>query len=401
LIKQSAEAGGPMIDVAATPLSRPDRPEPDEHTWPHVLLLIDQFDRILGGGERVLLEIARHLPKHRFRASILTLSLHPDSPALTCPPCPIYLLPVGRILSFRGIRSSLALGRFLESKNIQIVQTFFASADLWGGFVTKAMSRAKLVWFLRDMGFQRNRKQQLAYRLISGFPDAIFAVSEQVRKQSITADRIGPTRIMTIHNGLSPENWGRRPRNPKGGDELHITTVGNVRRVKGHDLFIYAAAQIRSFFPQATFSIVGDVLEPDFHLELQRLSETLGLQDSLRFLSGNVDIAQHLAQSDIFVLASRTEGFPNVIIEAMASSLPVIATGVGGNSEAVKHGLTGLIVPPEDIAALKDAIVWMITNHSKAQTMGDIGRTIVINEFTTLQMMSKITRAYQSLLSKG
>lgn len=388
-----------MIDVAATPLSQPDRPEPDQHAWPHVLLMIDQFDRILGGGERVLLEIARQLPKHQFRASILTLSLHPDSPALTGPPCPIYLLPLGPSFSFRGIRSSLALSRFLKSKNIQIVQTFFASADLWGGFVTKSLSRAKLVWFLRDMGFQRSRKQQLAYRLVSGFPDAVFAVSEQVRKQSIDTDGIPPTRIITIHNGLSPENWNHPLRNNR--DKPHVTTVGNVRRVKGQDLFIQAAAQIHSILPKASFSIVGDVLEPDFYLELERLSRALGLQGNLRFLSGNVEIAKHLAHSDIFVLASRSEGFPNVIIEAMASSLPVIATAVGGNSEAVKHGLTGLIIPPEDVGALKDAMVWMITNPSLAQTMGDMGRTVVIEEFTTVQMMGSIAAAYRSLLSKS
>lgn len=390
-----------MIEVAATPLKRTDRVEPEEPDWPLVLLVIDQFDRILGGGERVLLDIARNLPTQGFRASILTLSLHPDSPALTCPPCPIYLLPVERILSFRGLRSSLALGRFLESKNVQIVQTFFASADLWGGLVTKGASRAKLVWFLRDMGFQRTKKQQLGYRLISRFPDAVFAVSDEVRRRSINTDRISPARITTIHNGLSLENWHYSLRDRKERGEYHVTTVGNIRRVKGQDLFVRAAAQIRSLFPQATFSIVGEVLEPEFYLDLQRLSSELGLQGALHFLSGNVDIAKHLARSDIFVLASRSEGFPNAIIEAMASSLPVIATDVGGNSEAVKHDLTGLIIPPENIDALKDAMVWMMTNPCSAQTMGDLGRKTVLREFTAEQMMRKITDVYRSLLSTG
>jgi glycosyltransferase involved in cell wall biosynthesis len=390
-----------MIEVAALPDDRSDRREPDEHTWPHVLLLIDQFDRILGGGERVLLKIARNLPKYRFRASILTLSLHPDSPALSRPPCPIYVLPLERALSFRGIHSSLVLSRFLNSKNIQLVQTFFASADLWGGLVAKVMSRAKLVWFLRDMGFQRTIKQKFTYRLISRFPDAVFAVSEQVRRRSIDSDRIAPARIMTIHNGLCPAEWEHPPRGLKSADEFHITTVGNVRRVKGQDLFLEAAAEIRLSFPNARFSIVGDILEPDFYLDLLRQTEALNLKGSLQFMSGNVDIAKHLAQSDLFVLASRTEGFPNVILEAMASSLPVVATDVGGNSEAVKHGASGLIVPPADPGALTNAIRWMMSNPALAQSMGDAGRSIVVKEFTTFEMMSKITGAYRSLLSRG
>lgn len=388
-----------MIELAATPLSRLGRPDPDQHTRPHVLLLIDQLDRILGGGERVLLEIARQLPNHGFRASILTLSLDPRSPALTGPPCPIYLLSVGRVLSFRGVRCSLALSRFLESENVQIVQTFFVSSDLWGGFVTKTMSSSRLVWSLRDMGFQRSRKQRIAYRLTSGFPDAVFAVSQQVRKQAIHADRVVPARVMTIHNGLSAEAWDHPARTSKAGDQFHITTVGNVRRVKGHDQFIRAASEILASFPRLTFSIVGQVLEPDYQLELQQMSEALKLRNNLRFLSGDIDLKEHLAQSDLFVLASRSEGFSNVILEAMASSLPVIATNVGGNPEAVRHGISGLIVPPGDVGALVNAMSSMISNPSLAQSMGENGRDIVAREFTTAKMMSQIAGAYRGLLS--
>jgi hypothetical protein len=103
-----------MIEIAAIPVDDPGQPLPDGRAGPHVLILIDQLDRILGGGERIALQIARHLPNCGFRTSILTLSLHPDSPALNRPPCPIYVLPVKRVFSFRGIRSSLALGKFLR-----------------------------------------------------------------------------------------------------------------------------------------------------------------------------------------------------------------------------------------------------------------------------------------------
>ena len=390
-----------MIEVAVTPREQQNRSEPGASTWPHVLLLIDQLDRTLGGGERILLQIAEHLPRYRFRVSILTFSLHPDSPALSRPPCPIYVLPVQRVISLRGLRGSLALSRFLKSENIQIVHSFFASADLWGGFVARALSRSKLVWSLRDMGFQRNRQQRLGYRLMSGFPDAVFAVSERVRKQAIDVDRIPPGRILTIYNGLSTAEWDHPSRAPRRADRFHITTVGNLRRVKGHDIFVEAAAQVRLLFPNATFSIVGDVLEPDFELELRGRVEELDLQNNLRFLPGSINLPEHLAQCDLFVLASRSEGFPNVLIEAMASSLPVVATDVGGNAEAVVNGESGLIVPSEAVGALVDAIVWIVSRPDRAQAMGASGRNLVIEKFTTSQMMTRIAGAYRSLLSEA
>jgi glycosyltransferase involved in cell wall biosynthesis len=388
-----------MIEIAAIPVDDPGQPLPDGRAGPHVLILIDQLDRILGGGERIALQIARHLPNCGFRTSILTLSLHPDSPALNRPPCPIYVLPVKRVFSFRGIRSSLALGKFLRYNNIQIVQTFFSSADLWGGFIAKTLSSSKLVWSLRDMGFQRTSKQRLAYRVISGFPDAVFAVSNQVRNESIFRDRIDPGRIVTIHNGVSPEGWPARLMPETSRNAFHVTTVGNIRRIKGHDLFIEAAAQIRNSFPDVTFSIVGDVLEHHFYRDLERRLELLGFHEKFRILSGNIDIPKHLAQSDLFVLPSRSEGFPNAVIEAMASALPVIATDAGGSAEAVRNGGSGLIVPQGDSTALADAISWMISNPSRSRKMGETGRNIVLQEFTTSQMTAKIASVYRSLIS--
>jgi glycosyltransferase involved in cell wall biosynthesis len=212
-------------------------------------------------------------------------------------------------------------------------------------------------------------------------------------------DRIDPRRVVTVYNGLDLSNWGGAVKPAKPADEFLITTVGNIRRVKGHDIFIRAAARIVSRFPKASFSIAGDVLEQDYFLELQALIRELNLSGKFIFAGGVADLREHLSAADIFVLPSRSEGFSNALVEAMAASLPIVATGVGGNAEAVEDGVNGLIVPSDDVDALADAMLRLISNPLEAKAMGAAGREIAANRFTIEAMMGQITSIYQKLLT--
>jgi glycosyltransferase involved in cell wall biosynthesis len=366
---------------------------------PHVLLVLDEFPKALGGGERIVLKLAALLPQYGYRASILTFSAHPESAALKSPPCPIYLLPLQRTYDLTALRASLEFRHFLRLQQIEIVQTFFESSDIWAGFVTKTMSHAKLIWSRRDMGILRTRKHHIAYRLMAGVPDAVFAVSEQVRRHCIEVDRIDPDRVLTIFNGLNLSDWNAS-KPAKNSGELLVTTVGHIRRVKGHDIFIKAAASIVPLFPKVLFSIAGDVLEPEYFTELQVLVRDLNLSDHFHFTGGVTDLNEHLSAADIFVLPSRSEGFANAIVEAMAASLPVVATDVGGNAEAVKDGVSGFLVPSEDPAALSAAIIRLLSDPSQAKAMGIAGKALAAEKFTMEVMMDRTAGAYDNLLSR-
>jgi L-malate glycosyltransferase len=366
---------------------------------PHVLLVLDQFSKTLGGGERVALRLASLLPQYGYRASILTFNVHPDTIALNAPPCPLYLLPLTRTYDLQSVRAALHLRRFLKEQRIRLVQTFFESSDIWAGFVTKALSDAKLIWSRRDMGILRTSKHYLAYRLMAGIPDAVFAVSDLVRQHCIDVDRIDPARVFTVYNGLDLSAWSASSSPSKPHDRFVITTTGNIRRVKGHDIFIKAAASVVKQFPQARFSIAGDVLEPEYFAELQALMADLHLADHFHFAGGVSNLRDHLAAADIFVLPSRSEGFSNAIVEAMAASLPVVATSVGGNAEAVKDGVTGIIVPPEDPDAIAAAIVRLLSDRHRACAMGLAGKAIAAKEFTLEVMMNRTTQVCRNLLT--
>jgi len=367
---------------------------------PHVLLVLDQIPKSLGGGERIVLRLAALLPQYGYRVSILCFSAHPESSALQSPPCPIYLLPLKRTYDLTAFRAALDLRRFIQQNRIQIVQTFFESSDLWAGAITRAMSSAKLIWSRRDMGILRTRKHSIAYRLLANAPDAVFTVSEQVRRHCIDVDGVDPNRVQTIYSGLNLSGWSEIDRPTKTSGNLIVTTVGNIRRVKGHDLFIRAAASIAPQFPGVRFTIAGDVLEPDYFIELQQLIRDLNLSDRFHFTGGVTNLREHLATSNIFVLPSRSEGFSNAIIEAMAASLPVVATNVGGNAEAVIDGVNGFIIPLEDPAALSAAVSRLISKPSLAKAMGKAGRSLVEEKFTAAAMMNQTTRVYRALLSQ-
>ena len=385
--------------ITALSASGPVSKDINHADLPHVLLVVDQFAKTLGGGERIALRLATLLPRYGYRASILTFHADPNCTALQSPPCSMYLLPLQRTYDLTAFRAALEFRRFLKEERIQIVQTFFESSDIWAGTVAKTMSKVKLIWSRRDMGILRTHKHHLAYRLMAAAPDAVFAVSEQVRRHCIEVDRIDPARVMTVYNGLDLSDWSKAPSASKSSKTQLVTTVGNIRRVKGHDVFIQAAATVAAQFPHVSFSVAGDILEHDFFVELQTMVRELNLSDRFHFVGGVSDLHAHLSAADIFVLPSRSEGFSNAIVEAMAASLPVVATNVGGNAEAVEDGVSGFVVPSEDPAALASAIIRLLSDTSQARIMGAAGKALAAEKFTTEAMMNRITAAYRRILA--
>lgn len=366
---------------------------------PHVLLVVDQFPRALGGGERIVLKLAALLPAYGYRVSILTFAVHPQTSALDSPPCPVYLLPLARTYDLNALRAGIQLRRFLQLNQVQIVQTFFESSDIWAGFVTRTLSSAKLIWSRRDMGILRTRKHHIAYRRMRNMPHAVFAVSDLVRQHCIEVDGIPSARVQTVYNGLNLADWFATAHTAPS-TQPHITTAGNIRPVKGHDVLIRAAAIVLQQFPNARFTIAGEVLEPAYYAELQSLILDLNISQQFTFLGGIANLRDHLATATIFTLPSRSEGFSNSIIEAMAAALPVVATNVGGNAEAVVDGTSGYIVPSEDPAALAEAILRLLADPVHAVQMGEAGKLIAAEKFTNEAMLLRTTNTYATLLAQ-
>ena len=396
-----ADKGLPPADFSLThPVLGPDEVSAKtDNALPHILLLLDQFPKSLGGGERIVLRLAALLPAYGFQVSILTFGIHPESAvrSLTIP-CPIYLLPIERTYDLTALRAAHSLGRFLKRHDIRLVQTFFESSDLWGGAVVRLLSSARLVWSRRDMGILRGRKHQIAYRFLASMPHGVFAVSQQVRQHVVDVDGVDSAKVEVVYNGLDLDHFAVAPRHLPAAGEFRIVTVGNIREVKGHDVLLRAAVSVLERFPRASFYIAGEILDAQYFAALQEQVASSARSSRFHFVHDMRDIAAFLQSADLFVLPSRSEGFSNAILEAMAAGLPVVATDVGGNAEAIERGKTGLIVSADDPAALALAINELLGEPARMRSMGEAGRIRVGELFTAQAMMNTISESYRQLL---
>lgn len=369
----------------------------------HILFLID----ILvgnGGAESALIRIARLLPKERYRCSIATFRLRPTLPLLKECPCPIYEFPVKRAFSPGALVQALRLRKFIRSEKVDVVHTFFHSSDLLGGAVTKLSGRRALVSSRRDMGILLSSKHRFAYRLMNWMFDRVQTVSDAVRDVTIHAGGVDPARVVTIPNGIEMERIdaaetvsGLKESLAPDGAPM-VLTVGNIRKAKGADVMIRAAAGVVARYPRAVFVIAGATNERDHFRELQSMVERLGLGRNIKFL-GKTDRALSLLKAcDIFCLPSRSEGMSNALLEAMACSRPSVATRVGGTPEVIDDGVTGLLVASEDSAAMAAGIIALLDDPEGARRMGETARRVVVERFSAQRMVNDMARMYENLL---
>ena len=152
--------------------------------------------------------------------------------------------------------------------------------------------------------------------------------------------------------------------------KVNILSVGRLGLEKGHDILVRALGTLSRKRPDIDFSakVIG---WGDKRTELEAMADELGIGDKIEFTGGisfGPRLLSYYDQADIFILPSRSEGTPKVILEAMARGVPIIASNVGGVGEMVEDGVTGLLVPPEDEEAVFNAVIKMIeepeTYHS-------------------------------------
>ncbi len=237
--------------------------------------------------------------------------------------------------------------------------------------------------------------------------DQVQAVSDEVSTFAIRHDGIHPSRVVTLHNGVDLQkvaavNGTEHVRRSLGLDcASHlIATIGYIRHVKGTDLFIRAAEITCREFPRAVFLIIGEVGDRNYVKQLQGLIRTRSLGENVIFVGRSDNVFQLLKLCNVFCLLSRSEGFSNALLEAMACGVPCVATRVGGNPEAVEDGRTGFLVPSENAELAADRICLLLRHPELAREMGQAGRNIVETKFTAELMAKKLVALYDGLLDR-
>ena len=368
----------------------------------HVLFFIDEFFDAHGGAEGALVRMTRHLPKDKFRCSVVTF--HGKNADRTAFDCPFYVFELTTISDWHAVKMAFRLRSLIRREKVDIVHTFFETSDLWGGLVAKLSRRPLLISSRRDMGILRRSRHSLFYRLLGPMYDQVQAVSNQVREFAIREDGLNPNKVVTVYNGIELDQLNpakdQLTRKSLGVEHAShvILSVGNVRPVKGFDVLVRAAAIVCKQFPQAAFLIAGHFHDVPYSKQLLALREELGLTNNVLFLGLRADVNAILPLGDLFCLPSRSEGLSNALLEAMAHSLPAVATRVGGNPEVVEDGQTGFLVESEDAQAMAEKILVLLKDPALASSMGETGRQMLESKFTVERMVSRLVSLYDALL---
>jgi glycosyltransferase involved in cell wall biosynthesis len=353
------------------------------------------------GADMVLLQAAARLNPERFR--VLAGLLTPDRENLIPPSIRSINFNLPGLNGWVWLRFLLHLAWVLRRQRIQIIHT---NSYVPGNYarLAAALVRTPLIidhWH----GFSRfSRKRRLICRLLGRVTDLSLAVSEGVRDYLLARCALDPAKVRVLHNGVDLARLHQHRPRAEVRQELGFPeaarVVGLVARLdhwgKGHKEFFTALAALKDRYPMEALIIGGGRREG----EMRRLAADLGLAGRVRFLGQRRDIPDLLAALDIFVLPSHSEGVSLALLEAMAAGLPVIATKVGGLPEVVRDGENGLLIPPQDSAALAQALARLLADQDLAKKLGENARRDVAANFSLERLGRQINEIYEELIGR-
>ena len=302
-------------------------------------------------------------------------------------------------LSIRNRFNLLALPRLvkiLRRERIDILHTFLFWANILGRF-TGRIARVPIIISSEEcINLRKKKIAILIDRLTSRWADRIVVISKAIKNTLVERERISPEKIEVIYNGIDLNSF--KTEDKKEEDSIpKVGIVGRLHPDKGHRYFLKAAAQIVKKEPRVEFLIVGN---GPLRKELGALSNKLGLSGKVIFAGERRDILKIISSLDILVLSSLEEGLGNVLLEAMATGKPVIATKVGGVPEVVLDGETGILVPPRNPEALAQVTLKLLTNRALAKRMGQAGRRRVEKYFTIDRMVKETEKVYNNFIKE-
>ncbi len=302
---------------------------------------------------------------------------------------------------------SLRLAMLMRRLRPQIVHTHLLHADLHGALAARLARVPALVSSRHnDNHFRRRQPWRALNRRLWRMADAGIAISQAVADFAVEVEKAPRDRLQVIHYGLdaaTPSDAGRRAQRSRmraqaGMDETQplLTMACRLVEQKGVSDALQAFAGTRAEFPQARLVIAGD---GPLRAQLEREATAAGLSGSVRFAGWRDDVPRLLAAGDIFLMPSLWEGFGLVLLEAMAQGLPIVATCVSAIPEVVVDGETGLLVPPRDVPALREALLTLLRDPERARHMGQAGRQRLATRFSEQGMVDATAALYHRLLS--
>lgn len=296
----------------------------------------------------------------------------------------------------------------IDKENIDIVHCTLQIALLMGWMGCRLAKRTPRLIVALHTTLNRCKKDDLldtfVYQWLMRACYKIIFVCEAQERYWIQKYPFIKKHSYVIHNGVDAnhfkpgvfESEAKQLRDKLGltAEQFIYSCIAGFRSEKGHAHLVSAFSHLVVKMPSARLLLAGDGPEID---GIKSMVKDLHLEDNVIFLGLVKDVRALLEATDVLVIPSTAETFSMVMLEAMSMDVPLIATDVGGTKEAVLHDQTGIIVEPENVAALSSALINISGNTGNIRTMGEYSRNRVIRYFSKNKMVSETTEMFQKL----
>ena len=319
-------------------------------------------------------------------------------------------VPVVALNRMKHKRFDLEIIRILKKlmlrERIQVVHTHLYDGGRYGRLAAWRSKVPCVVATFHNVYVRRRPRIHLTNRLLGHISDRIIAVSNSVKDDLIRFDGLPPDKIQVLHNTIDlkafQEPHDREAVRRAHGIEASDIVVGWVARLakqKGHKFLLEAMQLMSESYPNLRLLLIGD---GPLKQRLVDQTHDLGLDNRVLFTGTSHQVPELMSAMDVFVLPSLWEGLPLVIGEAMAAGVPVVGTDVGGVSELVINGRTGILIPPGQPQAIRNAVENVLKQPDRTRTMVENARQHVEKLFSTSDHTSRLQDLYLEILcSKG
>ncbi|MBN2562406.1 MAG: glycosyltransferase [Phycisphaerae bacterium] len=379
-------------------------PTGSKRTPPTLLHLVSTFQ--IKTDTKWLVQVARYLDRGSFRLSAACFYTGgPVRDQLEAMGVRTYNL---NVRDERDPRAIVRARRLIAEIGCEIVHTHLLRADLFGGAAARWAEVPIIVSTAYAMGQYRRQRRRRCDRLLdamcSRLPTHAIAVSQAVKDDCVDRLDMAPDRVTVIHTGVDPPEaidpdrvaalrceWGVGPEVPL------VVTVARLSYEKGLDTLIDAAEVLRETHPLVRVVVVGE--GPD-RVDLEARIRDRGLTGMMLLAGFYPDVWPVYAAADVLCLPSKSEGMPNVLLEAMAIGRPVVATAVGGVPEAVVAEENGLLVEPENARQLAAAIARLVDDGATALRLGAAAKRTIEGRFLARDVVARYSDFYRRLLAQ-
>ncbi len=352
-----------------------------------------------GGLENGVVNVINRLSSTRFRSSVCAMRLAGEFAArITAPDV------LTHELGWKGgndLRLLLRMAKHFREVRPDIVHTRNVEAFYYGVIAAKLAGVPCVVHSEHGRTFDDSRARFWVQRALSRLSDATFCVSSQLKADLVRHVGIPGTQIRVLPNGVDTRSFSGAAREQArealgvGAEEILIGSVGRLVPVKNYGLLLEAVSALP--LDRLRLVLVGDGPERG---ALESLARARGLASRTLFTGHRNEVAELLAALDLFVLPSLSEGMSNTLLEAMASGVPVVASDVGGNTEIIQNGVSGLLFPCGDAQILSAQLGEMLDQPARRLQFAAAAQARVRSDFSLEAMASRYEALYDSLAVK-